>query len=236
MINWSKESWEEIKFLLDELEFDYQTDFNGDLILHFKDFKIVNENTKEVVDEVDNLWVLFKFHRSGLDYDMSFFRQDVYQSRPSYTHPHVRDDGHANCTGDYIRSQSLLRDILYYSNYIKHYNPGEGWTNIPGTDSVILSNQIKDYLIPEFYMDLTLGYPVLSKVTLEEDLNKFIIEQPLSNPFTFYWKETAFTQYGKGSRLEHIDLKKHFHYEEFFKSYNNSPSIVSNANALQEIS
>jgi hypothetical protein len=236
MINWSNDSWKDVKFLLDELEFDYQTDFNGHLMIHFKNFDIVNEDTKEIVDSVDKLWLLFKFHKTGLDYDMSFFRQDVYQSRPSYTHPHVRDDGHANCTGDYVRGQSLLRDILYYSNYIKHYNKGEGWTNIPTDESINVDKvELNKHLVPEFYMDVSVGYPVLSKVTLEEDINKFIIEQSLSNPITFYWKGEAFSQYSKGSRIEHINLEKYFRYEEFFKRHHHATSIVSNVNTLQEV-
>jgi len=56
MINWTKDSWEDVKMVLDELEYDYVCDFEGNLILHFENFEIVDENTKKVVDTVDQIW------------------------------------------------------------------------------------------------------------------------------------------------------------------------------------
>lgn len=235
MLNWKKDSWEDVKMLLDELEFDYQCDFEGNLILHFENFNITNEKTKEVVDTVDHMWLKFKFYTEGKNYDIQFYRQDVYNSNPDYRHPHVNGSGGSNCTGDYVTQVSLPRDLLYYSSYVKNYNPGEGWTTIPSSSSLSVdTDSLNNSLIPTFYMDITLGYPVLENVELDGDIEKFITTKALSSPKTFYWKNKAHTQYSKGSRIEHINLKQYFDYAKFFERYSDATSTVSNANLVSE--
>jgi hypothetical protein len=173
MINWTKDSWEEVKFFLDELEYDYDCDFEGNLILHFNSFDIVDQNTKKVVDTVDHLWMLFQF--STESYNIHWSRSDIYQSNPIYVHPHVNGKNH--CTGSYVRGDSLCRDILYYTNYVKHYNSGAGWTSIPSArNNQVNSVALNQKLIPTFYMDLTTGHPMIQSVEFEGDLNEIVKE------------------------------------------------------------
>jgi len=233
MINWTKDSWEDVKMVLDELEYDYVCDFEGNLILHFENFEIVDENTKKVVDTVDQIWLKFEFTKSG--YVLRWYRNDIYNSNTNYVHPHVNGSDH--CTGDYVRGVSLCRDLLYYSNYIKRYNSGQGWTTIP-SDSNKLSvdtDSLNKQLIPTFYMDMTQGCPALKDVEFEGDLNSVVKQAELKNPKTFFWKNNQYTQYSKGSRIEHLDLKKYFNYAQYFKRYSDAASTVSNANAVSKV-
>jgi len=234
MINWTKDSWEDVKMVLDELEYDYVCDFEGNLILHFEDFDIVEETKKKVVDHVDHMWLKFEF---GGDkrYNLSFYRTDVYGTKKAYTHPHVSESGD-HCTGDYVRGVSLCRDLLYYAKYITRYNEPSRYTAIPDTGKLSVDeDSLNKQLTPTFYMDITQGCPVLSKVEFEGDINSVISNTELNNPKTFFWKNNQFTQYSKGSRIEHIDLKKYFNYAQFFKHYSDAISTVSDANVVPEV-
>ena len=65
-------------------------------------------------------------------------------------------------------------------------------------------------------------------------IEKFITTKPLSSPRTFYWKNKAHTQYSKGYRIEHINLKQYFDYAKFFERYSDFTSTVSDANSLSQ--
>lgn len=232
MINWTKDSWEDVKMVLDELDYDYQADFEGNLILHFENFDIVDENTKKVVDTVDHIWLKFEFANSG--YVLRWYRNDIYNSNTNYVHPHVNGSNH--CTGDYIRGVSLCRDLLYYSNYIKRYNSGNGYTSIPDSGKLkVDEDSLNKQLIPTFYMDMTQGCPVLGKVEFEGDLNTVVKQNELKSPKTFFWKNAQYKQYSKGFRIEHLDLKKYFDYAKFFKRYSDAIGTVSDANTVPEV-
>lgn len=232
MINWTKDKWEDVKMVLDELEYDYQCDFEGNLILHFENFDIIDENSKKIVDTVDHIWLKFEFTNSG--YVIRWYRNDIYNSNTNYVHPHV--NGSEHCTGDYVRGVSLCRDLLYYSNYIKRYNSGQGWTSIPDSGRLSIdTDSLNKQLIPTFYMDMTQGCPVLSKVEFEGDLNSVVKQNELKNPKTFFWKNNTYKQYSKGSRIEHLDLKKYFNYAQYFKRYSDAASTVSDANTVSKI-
>lgn len=236
MINWTKDSWEDVKMVLDELDYDYVCDFEGNLILHFQDFDIVEETKKEVVDHVDHMWLKFDFSRTESDkYKIQFYRTDIYGTKKAYTHPHVSESG-SHCTGDYVRGVSLCRDLLYYAKYVTRFNEPSGWTSVPETGKLSIdTDSLNKQLIPTFYMDMTQGCPVLKEVEFEGDLNTVVKQNELKNPNTFFWKNNQYTQYSKGSRIEHIDLKKYFNYAQYFKRYSDSTRTISNANSLSEI-
>ena len=232
MINWTKDKWEDVQMVLDELEYDYTCDFEGNLTLHFENFDIVDENSKKVVDTVDHIWLKFEFTNSG--YAIRWYRTDLYNSNTNYVHPHVSGSNH--CTGDYVRGVSLCRDLLYYSNYIKRYNSGQGFTSIPDSGKLkVDTDSLNEQLVPTFYMDMTQGCPVLGKVEFEGDLNTVVKQNELKSPKTFFWKNSQYKQYSKGSRVEHLDLKKYFDYAKFFKRYSDTTSTVSNANTVPEV-
>ena len=233
MLNWTKDDWKDIKLLLDELEYDYECDFEGNLILHFEKFEILNEVTQEVVDTVDHMWLKFIFTNKGNDFYIKFYRQDVYRSNEEYTHPHVQAGSNSHCTGSYTKGISLLQDILYYTDYIRRYNPGQHWTLVPNSSSLdIDASTLNKYLIPTFHMDITKGYPVVSNVSCSVDINQFITERPLSDPKYFFWKGNSFKQYSKGSRVEHLDLTQYFNYAKFIKRYSDATSVVPDANPV----
>jgi hypothetical protein len=84
-------------------------------------------------------------------------------------------------------------------------------------------------------MDMTQGCPVLSKVEFEGDLNNVVKQNELKSPKTFFWKNNKYTQYSKGSRVEHLDLKKYFNYAQFFKRYSDTIRTFSDAHTLSEV-
>jgi len=231
MINWVKDTWEEVKFTLDALELDYEIDFEGNLLVCFSDFNIVDERSKEVVDHVDKIWLKFAFAMNGRSYDLQFYRVDVYSTKPRYTHPHVSEGGN-HCTGDYIRAVSLCRDLLYYKSYVTHYNKGDQYTNLPEQSVKIDKEELNKRLIPTFYMDISKGYPCVSNVEFEGGLEEFITTKELPYPKIFHWKSQVYKQYSKGFKVEHIDLKKYFDYAKFYQRYSDSTCTVSNADTV----
>lgn len=235
MINWKKDTWEEVKFTLDALELEYEVDFEGNLIICFSDFDIIHERSKEVVDHVDRLWLKFVFWSGGTNYDLKFFRNDVYYTKPDYTHPHVSSGNH--CTGDYIRGVSLCKDLLYYVGYVKHYNKGDEYTTIPKNTKLSIDvDAMNKAMVPTFYMDITKGYPVAASIEFTGNVDQYFQSDKLTNPKTYFWKNNSYTQYSKGSKKEHIDFKQYFDYARFYKRYSDATSSVSDANPVQEVS
>ena len=84
-------------------------------------------------------------------------------------------------------------------------------------------------------MDITKGYPVVSKVDISVDIDQFITERPLIDSKFFSWKGTQFKQYSKGARIEHINLSQYFNYAKFIKRYSDATSVVPDANPVQEV-
>lgn len=233
MINWKKDEWEDVQAVLETLDIDYEVTFEGNLILHFKDFDVFNEKTGDVVDHVEHMWLLFQFRSSG--YDLKFFRSDLYSTNIYYVHPHV--SGSSHCTGSYTRGVSLTRDILYYSKYVEHYNDSSVYTRVPIKAKLnIDTDSLNKYLIPTFYFDVTKGCPQISNIECSTNIQAFLTDVSLSDPQTFYWKGETITQRSKGGRKEDIDLKSYFNYDKFYKDYLEYVSSQSNNQTDKEIS
>ena len=233
MINWKKDDWVDVQAVLEALDIEYETTFEGNLILHFKDFDIFNEKTGDVVDHVEHMWLLFQF--IGGTYDLKFYRSDLYLTNLSYVHPHV--NGSTHCTGSYTKGVSLTRDILYYSKYVEHYNDSSVYTRLPNKAKLSVDvDTLNKSLIPTFYLDITKGCPQVSNVECTSDLQSFLVNTPLTNPPTFYWKGERITQKSKGGRAEDIDFKQYFNYDKFYKDYLDYISSQSNNQTDEKIS
>lgn len=234
MINWNKDEWSTVKLLLDELEYDYEIDWKRNLTVRFSNVKVVDENNGKQVDFIDSIWLEFLFADDGRSYNLRFYRNNVYNSKPGFVHPHV--NGTSFCTGSYSYGVSLVRDLLYFKDYVGRYNRGEEYSTVPNAESAqVNEDALNEALVPTFFLDLTEGYPVVSSLELKEDINNFVTFPELRNPRTFNWKGVEYKQYSIGVRLSHINLDKYFNYGKFYQSYHNATSTVSDANTVSEM-
>lgn len=234
MINWRKDDWDEVKLLLDELDYDYEVDWKGDLIVRFENVKVINERNGSQVDHIDSIWLEFLFENDGQSYNLRFYRNNVYASNPEFVHPHVNRGSF--CTGDYRYGLSLPRDLLYFKDYVARYNRGEEYATVPQSAPMQVDEQrLNEAIVPTFFLDLSVGYPVAESLELVGDINDFVANSKLSNPRTFKWKGKDYAQYSIGTRITHINLNDYFDYGKFYQSYYNATSTVSNADTVSEV-
>lgn len=228
MINYNQEPWDEIEALLDALEIDYTITFKGNLILRFSDFDIVEEETKEVVDHVDNMFLEFRFTSSKDSYTVEFYRTDYYLSLRKYVHPHVSGSNH--CTGDYSTRLNLLSDIVYYHSYVRRCNKSGLWISVPDGNELTNQEKLQDYLIPTFVMDVTVGYPIARSVEFTGDLKEFVATEKLSD---YHWKGERLIRFPKTPDLRKINFKSYFNHAKFYRGYIESTSSDAGIDIVQ---
>lgn len=194
MIPYKKESWEEIKTVLEALFYDWTLDFEGNLIIHWEDFDIRNEKTNVVVDHVDHMWCKFIFQ--AYSYYTTWSRSDKNPASRNYIHPHVSESANNYCTGDYPRGQSLCRDLHYLTSFVGRYNEGQAFEHaeISTFKSVVKvnKNKLRTHLATTYFFNPALGTLDVKDcelVGITEDELIQVDKLPEIVPSHYIWKD-----------------------------------------------
>lgn len=222
MINYTKESWQDVHNVLEALFYDWTIDLEGNLIVHWENFDICNEKTGKKVDHVDHLWLKFIFKNNGRDYDFRWWRSDKNPLSQNYIHPHVADGANNFCSGSYSKGVSLCQDLHYLDTFVKRYNRGAafGHAEISKFKPAIEVDEpkLKSHLYPTFFFDVSTGSVELDQCTLVDINQKDVFKDkalPEIFPSRYVWKDRLIDRKWNGvsTKVTKIDLTKYYNHE-----------------------